>query len=161
MKTGIMDIVIVIIASIGVLVLGVVIAKVKQNNAVTSGEIIPREKSFFRQCHIFTTSVASVNELYAAMDTSVLSNRDIKCTIVSDNIIRFQKKAYGIGMTADLTYCGNENGKHIFRYAVVSYSERDGMDASLYDNIALTAVEKAFLRLDSATSVERLNMLYK
>lgn len=159
-----MDIVIVIIASIGVLVLGVVIAKVKQNNAVTSGEIIPREKSFFRQCHIFTTSVASVNELYAAMDTSVLSNRDIKCTIVSDNIIRFQKKAYGIGMigmTAELKYCGTENGKHIFRYAVVSYSERDGMDASLYDNIALTAVEKAFLRLDSATSVERLNMSYK
>ncbi len=155
-----MDKVIVIVVAIGVLILGVVIAKKKQDNAIASGEIIQREKSFFRQSHIFTTNVASVNDLYSAMDLGVFSRRGIECTVVSENKLRFQKKAFGIGMTAELNYCGNDNGRNIFRYVVVSYKERDGMDASLYDNIALTAVEKAFLKLDNTTSVERLNTTY-
>lgn len=151
----------IIVLCVGVIVLGLIIGKVKNDNAIANGEIVQRDKGFFKQSHIFTTGIHSVRDIYSAMDLSVFERKGMKCAVVSENKIRFQKQVYGVSMTADLDFCGEMNGKNVFRYAVASYTERKGSDASLYDNIALTAVEKAIFKLDSAASVERINGVYK
>ncbi|MCL2662978.1 MAG: hypothetical protein FWE83_06565 [Oscillospiraceae bacterium] len=149
----------------GILALSLYAHHRRKMNAIADGHATDRDKVFFRQQHRFTTGVASIAEVAAALDMNVLTERKVSVDKTSEaHAIIFRNGGMGAfaPFVSVLERNGTEGDKFRYNYQIESsQTTSSGGDDVISANIILTQVEKAFLRLDSSTEVERIAVKYK
>ena len=152
---------IIIILMIAILGGALLFRRKKINDAIEDGSMVKRDAKFFKQSHTFKTSIQSIQDIYKALDSTKFEKNSIKYFVNGSEIV-FEKYVLGQGMTAALSYIGEDNeGNKLYRFKVKSFTTRKGMEAGGVDaNIALTVVEKTIAMLDNSATVERLNEKY-
>ena len=158
-----MEVVLVICGCIALALICNSFYKKKVNSAGDRGMTIQRDRDFFRQAHVFTTSVASVDSIFQKMDKSALTEYKINYSLVPGTRIEFSRTVPMIGTTYfRLSYNGMVGEKHRYTFMVTRYVTRNGAELGVLEaNIALTGIEKAILSLDPKTTVERVRANYK
>ena len=137
-------------------------AKIKK--LITEGKALQRERTFWLQQTLFTTQIDSVDGVYHATNKPLLDEAGVKHEIDSDSIILFTNKASGGSFTSTLRAVGQNDGKFQYIYQIDQYQGPDGYmkpKCLRAANILLTSIEKAFLQLDSDTSVIRRTAAFK
>ena len=149
----------------GIILVALIAVKVgNQSKAIDSGAAVKRNYEFFKQKNFFKTSVASISDIYDAVDVSVLTEQKINIQYDSENkMVIFRNKKLGGTFTAALRFMGEEDGKYVYRFQIEKWEERNGgisADDMLGGNVALTSVEKAVISLDTEATVTRENATY-
>jgi len=136
------------------------------DKAFDRGEAIKRKDSFFKQSHIFSTSiVGSIADIANAIDRNIYNEHKIKVESHQNNgYLLIYSDDTGCTFDASLRAHGKDGGKYVYCFKVDSFTAYDRIE-SLYDidkvNVVLTQIEKAFLRLDRDTDVERVHGEFK
>lgn len=137
----------------------------KKNKLMAENKIIDRNQSFFKKEHFFETSVSSIQELGDAIERGVLGSESIsfepdygRGSIIFHNNVSFG--TFGAALRSD----GNAEGIYKYSFRVEAWKEKNGMITrqDLFNaNVLLTAIEKAFLKLDPQTRVSEQEMMIK
>ena len=148
--------------------------RARKQKAIDGGHAVERKNEFFKQRHSFTTTVASVSEIAAALDMAVLNERNVivesSVTVekntagekTSDKGIIVFRNTLGSPCVSVLQSAGTEGGRFRYDYQVESYKESSRAGPDLISvNVILTQIEKAFMKLDGNTDVERTHAQYK
>lgn len=150
---------IVFVVGVGAIIYGIIyyLNISKKNKLKAENKIIDRDAIFFKREHFFETSVSSLREIGEAIDKNVLSSESISFeSNYEHGIIVFHNNvAYGT-FGAGLRAAGNADG--VFRYSFKIDAWREmNMGVTRQDsfnaNVLLTAIERAFLKLDPQTKV--------
>ena len=157
---------------IGILVVGGMFAFVRYLNQSQKKRLLSEDKivdrgnnNYYKQMHIFTTTVSSVEELGNALNQAPLSENKISFEPnYSNGVIIFHQRGSGGTFGAALRTLENDGEKFCYKFQVEAWREgnsgltrRDFFGA----NILLTAIERAFFQLDSDTNVQRLDSTHK
>lgn len=141
-------------------VIGIVIAR-NNNKKFERGIAKKRSYDFYTQTHTFKTVVPDLAALLSALDRNTLQAEGVYLSQDAANNRWIFRNAQNT-MTASLTALGEDaDGIHRFLFKVNNWKERNGsieLSARMASNVALTAVEKAFVTLDFNAVVERVYM---
>lgn len=129
----------------------------KKNKLKTENKIIDRDAIFFKREHIFETSVSSLREIGDAIDKSTLGSESISFEPDYEHgIIIFHNTVSFGTFGAALRMSETADGIYRYRFKIDAWRETNG-GISRQDffnaNVLLTAIEKAFLKLDARTRV--------
>ena len=130
------------------------ISKGKQmREELEKGNIVKRDDKFWDEETYFYTK-ATYDEVKKKITETDFSNSKVHTEIDIDGckaVFFCPNPKY---WTAFLEYCGESDGKHLFKYYVYSYVENK-LSMVFWDmNYCLTSVEKVFLSLDGETTTE-------
>lgn len=138
-----------------------------KGKVIKDGTAIERKDDFFRQRHIFSTTVASLQEVMSSMNRSIFDEKKIACALSSDRSrVAFQNNGFGGTFTASLDSVGqnSEDGKHLYTFQIHSWRGQNGAITAqdiAAANVVLTTIERAFLSLDQDTTVKHEYGKYK
>jgi len=157
--------VLIIIVSGGAFALSRHLANRKKNELESSGKIVERKNSFFKQAHFFSTKTNDLNVIGNAIDKNVLGEEKLSYepNIANGQIVFHNRINFG-SFGAHLVSLGAQDGQCRYKFQVTAWREgqygitRQDLFGA---NVLLTAIEKAFLYLDPYTNVERANASYK
>lgn len=140
--------------------IGIIIGR-KNNKKFEQGIAKKRNYDFYTQSNTFKTVVPDLATFLTALDRHTLQAEGVYMTQDAANDRLIFRNAQNT-MTATLSSIGEGgDGIHLFLFKVNNWKERNGsieLSARMASNIALTAVEKAFLTLDFNAVVERVYM---
>ena len=146
---------------IGVLILVIILMreKMKTDQMIQRGYAMKRDLGFYKDCYTFTSGISDFSAISSAIDRSILNERKISFepNIASGWIVFHNTMTLGT-FEAALQAAGLRGEKSAYRFQLLSWSGPSGginRHDMLNANILLTTIEKAFLRLDANTSVER------
>lgn len=129
----------------------------KKNKLKEENKIIDRDPVFFKREHFFETSVASLKEIGDAVDQGVLNSEGISFEPdYGRGIIIFHNNVSFGTFGAALRTAGNADGVYRYSFKIDAWRETNGgiTRQDLFNaNVLLTAIEKAFLKLDPQTKV--------
>lgn len=118
---------------------------------LSSGKIITRDPSFVETAQVFSLSKVSMDSLIAAMKSEGLPFAGLEWK-TSDGAMRFRYN----GWAAQMVKIDNDDGSHDkFRFSFTGWQTLKYsavMDITQMNQL-LTAIEKAFIRLDHSTKV--------
>ncbi len=154
--------VIAVVVAVGVIV-GLLVAK-KNNKLYESGAAYRgRPADFYTQMHTFRTTVPNLEALLNVIDGRTLAQQAI--TVIRDSADRLVFRDAMDRFTATLTALPGDpslgEGVCFYRFAVNRVKVKGGtvvISARTGINVALTAVEKAFLTLDFNAVAQRVYM---
>ena len=145
--------------------------RAKEDKRVEEGVAIKREKDFFKQTHTFITKAQSLDEVLNAMDIATIEANKIKYKVADNrNRVEFRLSnkldvvAFWRAVLSDLGYADDSREKKKYQFNITEFmTSRGKVDEEyiLIANILLTAIEKAFFKLDSETVVQRIHGKYK
>jgi len=154
----------VLVIVIGAVIYGTIflITNKKKTEMMDSGKIIERGKDYIKQAHFFTTKTASLADVGNAMDKTVLAEQNISLEPdYTKNVIVFRYANIAGMFIATLRFMGEENEQYKYRFQIDRWQGKNGAFPHEYTgNVLLTAVEKAFMKLDGTTAVERVMASY-
>jgi len=159
--------VLIILISVGGFALSGYLKNKKKNELASKGRYVERGNEFFKQGHYFFTKTCDFSTIAGAIDQNALFEEKISYepNIEQGQIVFHNRISFG-SFGARLRYLGQreQDGLHAYSYQVEAW--RDGQYGitrqDLYGaNALLTLIEKAFLRLDPATEVQRDAAEYK
>lgn len=129
----------------------------KKDKLKSENKIIDRDPIFFKREHCFETSVSGLKEIGDAIDKGALSSETISFEPDYERgIIIFHNNVSFGTFGAALRNAGNENGIYRYSFKIDAWRERNGgitRQDMFNANVLLTAIEKAFLKLDPQTKV--------
>lgn len=144
---------------IGAIIYGIIfyLNASKKNKLKAENKIIDRDAIFFKREHFFETSTSNLREIGEAMDKGVLSSEGISFEPNYEHgiIVFHNNVAYGT-FGAGLRAAGNADGVYRYSFKIDAWRETNGAITRqdfFNANVLLTAIEKAFLRLDPQTKV--------
>lgn len=144
---------------IGVIIYGIIfyLNASKKNKLKAENKIIDRDAIFFKREHFFETSTSSLREIGEAIDKSVLSSESISFEPNYEHgiIVFHNNVAYGT-FGAGLRAAGDADNVYKYSFKIDAWRETNGAITRqdfFNANVLLTAIEKAFLRLDPQTKV--------
>jgi len=156
----------VLLISAGLIGISLYAHHIRKQKAIDAGHAAERQGDFFKQRHTFTTKTGNISEIINALDMSVLDEKKVSVDTSSEpGIVIFRNGGF-IGGNAPFVSVleGSGNTGDLFRYdyQIESWSQgsKSGVD-TFSANVILTQIEKAFLKLDSSTEVERVAATYK
>lgn len=155
-------IVIAVVVAAGVII-GLLVAN-KNNKLFESGAAYRnRPADFYTQMHTFRTTVPNLEILLSALDGRTLAQQGI--TVIRDHADRLVFRDAMDRFTATLTALPEDpslgEGISFYRFTVNRVKTKNGtiiLSARMGINVALTAVEKAFLTLDFNAVAQRVYM---
>ena len=150
--------------AIGAIVIAIRSNDAKMNKLVSEGKGAKRERTFWMQQTTFTTTISSLDNVYSAINKTVLNEVNIECTVEPSVSVMFSQKVSGGGFVATLAVAGENGGKSQYTYQVDGYKGPNGYwkpTCLRGANILLTAIEKAFLQLDRETALSRRTASFK
>ena len=134
--------------------------KAKENELIGEGKAISREKFFWEQSETFTTctSYETIVDEIRKRDYSDL-RADVYPNVNGEKAVLW-KSSYA--WNAKLVYLGTKEGKSVFSFSFTAWKSRNGAPFNTNSmNVMMTSVEKIFLALDPATTVESHQMQLK
>ena len=159
-----MEWVLIILVSAGGLFLSLHLKNRKKNELISKGLIVERNDRFFQQEHVFATRVGDFAAIAAAIDRNALNEQKITFEpyIEHGQIVFNNRISFG-SFRARLTTLGLNNGLYYYRFQVEAW--RDGQYGTTRQdifgaNVVLTAIERAFLRLDPQTGANYAEAAY-
>ena len=134
------------------------VSKQKQEQLVDAGKIIPRDYGFEEYAEMFTLRDLSFSEIW-----NELKDIDYSGTVTGNVDAQNERVFYkGINWEACLYHQRNDAEKNVYCFEFTKWSKHNGVTENQLDmNIVLTAVEKAFLKLDSGTQVSKRKNITK
>jgi len=160
-----MEWILIIIISAGGFYLSWYLNKRKKTGLVSKGLIIDRGNGFYKQAHVFVTGVGDFAAIAGAIDRNVLYGQKISFEpFIEQGQVIFQNHVNFGSFRARLKTLGLYNGRYHYQFQVEEW--RDGQYGTTRQdlfgaNILLTAIEKAFLRVDPGTSADSIAAAYK
>ena len=135
-----------------IVIIGVVIWGVNRNKQLMDeGKIIKRDISFLETAEVFTSKGADPAKISSALRTMDISGT--KADWTSKNGTLFIESGYG--WSAKLELIGNNEETYKYRFQFLNWKTSRGIPTNANSmNIAITAIEKAFLQIDPKTKVE-------
>ena len=138
-----------------VIVAVIVVVKYNMNKKlVNEGKIVARKGSFWEEEHLFATA-ATYETVRDAIGKTSFS--DCKASVYPDfngqKSVLFKSKD---GWNAEVDYVGEQGGKNQFKFSFLVWH-----DATYSMNMILTTIEKLFLSLDPAVTVQTRRMQIK
>lgn len=129
----------------------------KKNKLKAENKIINRDTNFFKREHFFETSISSLREIGDAIDKGVLRSETISFEPdYAHEIIIFHNNVSFGTFGAALRTKETKDGLYRYSFRMDAWRERN-KEISRQDffnaNVLLTAIEKAFLKLDPQTQV--------
>jgi len=156
-----MTIALILVFSVGSYGLVWGLKKKKTNELASKGRYVERGNEFFRQKHFFFTQVFDFSAIVGAIDKNALGEEKISCepNVRQGQVVFHNKISFGT-FDASLVYAEQreKDGLYTYLFQVEAWREvkhsitrQDLLGA----NVLLTLIEKAFLRLDPETEVQR------
>lgn len=139
--------------------------KRKKTELALKGLIIDRDNEFYKQAHLFATGIGDFAAIAGAIDKNVLNGQKISFEpFIEQGQVVFQNHISFSSFRARLKTLGLQNGLYYYQFQVEEW--RDGQYGTTRQdifgaNVLLTAIEKAFLRLDPETSADSIAAAYK
>lgn len=137
----------------------------KKTELMSKGQIVDRGNNFYKQAHTFTTRTGDFSAIARAIDHYVLGENKITFEpYIEQGQIVFNNRVNFGSFRARLKTLGHQDGQYYYQFQVETWSEGQyGMTRQdLFGaNILLTAIEKAFLRIDPETGADRMAATYK
>lgn len=137
----------------------------KKNKLMAEDKIIDRDMGFFKKEHIFETSVTGLKDIGDAIDRGVLSSEGVsfepdygRGIIIFHNNVSFG--TFGAALRAE----GSADGVYRYSFKIDAWRETNGgitRQDQFNANVLLTAIEKAFLKLDPQTKVSEQDTIIK
>jgi len=160
-----MEWVIIIVGSAAGFLLSWYLKNKKKTELVTKGLIIDRGNGFYKQAHVFATRVGDFAAIAGNIDRNVLAGQKISFEpFISQGQVLFQNQISFGSFRARLKTLGLHNGLYHYQFQVEEW--RDVQHGTTRQdifgaNVLLTAIEKAFLRLDPETNADSIAAAYK
>ena len=162
-----MDWIIVILIGTGIFALIWFIQKKKKTELSEKGRYVERGNAFFKQGHFFYTKTDDFSAIAETIDKNALLEEKISFEPnIEQNQIVFHNKVNFGTFGARLRGLGQREQDGLNSYLFQIEAWRDGQYGitrqDIFNaNILLTLIEKAFLKLDPATEVQRTAAEYK
>jgi len=156
--------VIIILVSAGGFYLSWYLKNKKKTELMSKGLIVERNDSFFKQAHVFATRVGDFSAIAAYIDRNALNEQKITFEpYIGHGQIVFNNQINFGSFRARLTTLGMSNGLYYYQFQVEAW--RDGQYGTTRQdifgaNVVLTAIERAFLRLDPETGANHAEAAY-
>jgi len=133
----------------------------KRKRLLEAGKITERPGNFHKLAYKFTSSIGNISTIISAIDPELLREMRLK---VKPNyqedcvLFRMSRRLF----EAELVLMGQADDKYLYTFAFLRWKEASGlMEGGENANALLTAVEKAFVKLDPYASVESAAAAYK
>jgi hypothetical protein len=151
--------VLVILAVIGLLGFSLWRSKKNTEALERSGKIIKRANDFYDCRHVITTKIATLQEIYDAMNKATIREMGISTqSMQGKSAISFKRYDF----TAILEHNSNANGVHTYTFYVSTYKEqRYGFVGIDQVNALLTSIERAVASLDYQAEIVTQSMKRK
>ncbi|MCL2354308.1 MAG: hypothetical protein FWC68_00110 [Oscillospiraceae bacterium] len=135
-----------------------------KTDLLAKNKIIDRPNKFFEQEHIFITKIKTLSKIGEVIDKNVLNEYKISFEPnYEHHAIVFKNHAISGTFGAGIILVGNEKKLFKYKFQIEAWNTVRGAlgRPDLYGaNILLTAVERAFLKLDPDTEVIRKKAIY-
>ena len=160
-----MEWVLIIVGGAGGIFLAWYLNNRKKSELASKGLIIDRGNGFFKQAHVFATGVGDFAAIAGSIDRNVLNEQKISFEpYIEHGQVLFQNNISFGSFRARLKTLGVQNGSYHYQFQVEEW--RDGQYGTTRQdlfgaNVLLTAIEKAFLRLDPETRSDSIAAAYK
>ena len=160
-----MEWVIIIVIGAGAFFLVHRIQSKQKAELLSKGLIVDRGGGFYKQAHIFATGVGDFATIAGAIDRNVLNEQKISFEPdVQQGQVLFQNRINFGSFRARLKTLGLHNGLYHYQFQVEEW--RDGKYGTTRQdlfgaNVLLTAIERAFVRLDPQTCADSIAAAYK
>ena len=160
-----MEWVIIIVGGAGGFLLSWYLKNKKKTELVSKGLIVERGNGFYKQAHVFGTSIGDFAAIAGAIDKNVLDGQKISFEpFIEQGQVVFQNRISFGSFRARLKTLGLNNGLYHYQFQVEEW--RDGQHGTTRQdifgaNVLLTAIEKAFLRVDPETRADSIAAAYK
>ena len=133
----------------------------KKVELLKSGKIIDRDSEFLKQIQYFTTKTESMKEISDTIDKESLQEEGLSVLYNKEtNVIVFRvDRANNSFVSIFCLLSRQSDGRFQYRYQIETWSGREGGMSQkdiLSANMALTAIEKALLKLDNKTDIKSL-----
>jgi hypothetical protein len=136
----------------------------KKTELISKGLMIERGSKFYKQAHVFSTAVSDFAAIAGAIDQHALSDQKITFEpyVEQGQIVFHNRISFG-SFRARLKTLGFQDGLYHYQFQVEAW--RDGQHGTTRQdlfgaNVLLTAIERAFLRLDPETGADRAHAAY-
>ena len=160
-----MNWILIIVVGAGGLYLSWYLNNRKKTELMSKGLIIDRGNGFYKQAHLFASGVGDFTTIASAIDRNVLYEQKISFEpYIEYGQVIFQNRINFGSFSARLKTLGLHNGLYHYQFQVETW--RDGKYGTTRQdlfgaNVLLTAIERAFLRLDPETHVDSMAAAYK
>ena len=162
-----MEWVLIILVSAGGFALAMYLKNRKKSELESKGRYVERGDAFFKQGHYFFTRAGDFATLAGSIDINALYEEKISFepSYEHGQIIFHNRVNFG-SFGARLRYLGQREQDNLYAYLFQVEAWREGQYGitrqDLFGaNALLTMIEKAFLRLDPVTEVQRTDGQYK
>ncbi len=135
---------------IGLTAAALYIMYARRKKLYDSGQIIKRNLDYLKQVHYFTLENGGWERVWNALKDTDYHNAASMAGDSQKPLIRYD----GVNWAAQLYKCERDDGKDCYGFQFLEWTERQGMiQYEAHMNTVLTAIERAFLRLDPQTEV--------
>ncbi len=121
---------------------------------ISDGRMIQRHPSFVETAEIFTLHNADFKKVLNAVTEDRQSMNGTGVSVKFSEEARLIVFTSSLGWEASLSASGNEGDTYSYTFNFTSWNTRNGVAQNTTSmNVALTAIEKLFIRLDPNTKV--------
>jgi len=151
---GVVLVIAVILAGVAYVVFGTMRDSKKTKRLHESGIILSRSNGFYKKIYYFTANTGDFSAVSAAIDFNLL--RAMKISVKPDIpggkvVFQMRRRVF----VAALQQEGMQNEGHLYTFGFLRWKESVGlMEGADSANALLTAVERAFIKIDPSATVE-------
>lgn len=144
--------VMIILISAGIFGCSIYLSKRKNEQLLSEGKIVEREKDFMEKAEEFSLTVKEPSQV--AEGVRKISYSEMSVTMKADSEGQSFHFSNTWGWNARLYYKGKDGEKSVYCFEFLNWKTKDYMiQGGLYMSMLLTAIEKMFLDIDPNTQV--------